>query len=211
MRRAMEASGGRITLLRYADSRGRQVYTRTVQFVLFLAIRQLYPGAVAKMNFTVGQTLNVTVEKEPAFTPGDAPALKERVAQLVEMDIPLLRKRITTQEAMAAFAAGGQVDQARLLSWRKTPYFDVYTYGDYMDYFYGEMAPSTGYLSVWDLVSDGERGCSSASRILVIRTGFASTGSCPTFPQYLQRASAGATSWAAPRWRISMTWCSRDA
>ena len=158
MRRAMEASGGRITLLRYADSRGRQVYTRTVQFVLFLAIRQLYPGAVAKMNFTVGQTLNVTVEKEPAFTPGDVPALKERVAQLVEMDIPLLRKRITTQEAMAAFAAGGQVDQARLLSWRKTPYFDVYTYGDYMDYFYGEMAPSTGYLSVWDLVSDGGTG-----------------------------------------------------
>ena len=158
MRRAMEASGGRITLLRYADSRGRQVYTRTVQFVLFLAIRQLYPGAVAKMNFTVGQTLNVTVEKEPAFTPADVPALKERVAQLVEMDIPLLRKRITTQEAVAAFTAAGQTDQARLLSWRKTPYFDVYTYGDYMDYFYGEMAPSTGYLSVWDLMSDGGTG-----------------------------------------------------
>ena len=52
VRRAMEASGGRMTLLRYADPRGRRVYTRTVQFVLFLAIRQLYPNAVAKMNFT---------------------------------------------------------------------------------------------------------------------------------------------------------------
>lgn len=39
-----------MTLLRYADPRGRRVYTRTVQFVLFLAIRQLYPNAVAKMN-----------------------------------------------------------------------------------------------------------------------------------------------------------------
>ena len=203
MRRAMEASGGRITLLRYADSRGRQVYTRTVQFVLFLAIRQLYPGAVAKMNFTVGQTLNVTVEKEPAFTPGDVPALKERVAQLVEMDIPLLRKRITTQEAMAAFAAGGQVDQARLLTC--IPMGIIWTI------FMGRWLPpqATSPYGTW--CRTGGRGCSSASRILVIRTGFASTGSCPTFPQYLQRASAGATSWAALRWRISMTWCSRDA
>ena len=157
VRRAMEASGGRMTLLRYADPRGRRVYTRTVQFVLFLAIRQLYPNAVAKMNFTVGEALNVTVEKEPAFTPADVPQLKERVAQLVAADIPLRRKRIATQEAIAAFTASGQTDQARLLAWRKVPYFDVYTYGDYLDYFYGEMAPSTGYLSVWDMVTDG--GC----------------------------------------------------
>ena len=157
VRRAMEASGGRMTLLRYADPRGRRVYTRTVQFVLFLAIRQLYPNAVAKMNFTVGEALNVTVEKEPAFTPADVPQLKERVAQLVAADIPLRRKRIATQEAIAAFTASGQTDQARLLAWRKVPYFDVYTYGDYLDYFYGERAPSTGYLSVWDMVTDG--GC----------------------------------------------------
>lgn len=157
VRRAMEASGGRMTLLRYADPRGRRVYTRTVQFVLFLAIRQLYPNAVAKMNFTVGEALNVTVEKEPAFTPADVPQLKEQVARLVAADIPLRRKRIATQEAIAAFTASGQTDQARLLAWRKVPYFDVYTYGDYMDYFYGEMAPSTGYLSVWDMVTDG--GC----------------------------------------------------
>ena len=157
VRRAMEASGGRMTLLRYADPRGRRVYTRTVQFVLFLAIRQLYPNAVAKMNFTVGEALNVTVEKEPAVTPADVPQLKERVAQLVAADIPLRRKRIATQEAIAAFTASGQTDQARLLAWRKVPSFDVYTYGDYLDYFYGEMAPSTGYLSVWDMVTDG--GC----------------------------------------------------
>lgn len=158
MRRAMEASGGKITLLRYGDSRGKQVYTRTVQFVLFLAVRQLYPGAVAKMNFTVGEALNVTIEKTPAFTPADVPALKAQVAALVAMDIPLLRSRITTAEAMEVFTADGQEDKARLLSWRKTPYFDVYRYEDYMDYFYGEMAPSTGYLSVWDMVSDGKNG-----------------------------------------------------
>lgn len=158
MRRAMAASGGKVTLLRYTDNRGRQVYTRTVQFVLFLAVRQLFPGARAKMNYTMGSSLRVTIEKEPRFGPGDVVALKERVAEIVAADIPLYRQRISTEEAIAAFRADGQEDKARLLAWRSVPYFDVYRHGDYMDYFYGEMAPSTGYVSVWDMVSDGKDG-----------------------------------------------------
>jgi len=43
MRRAMEASGGEITLLRYHQDAGRDVYARTAQFVIFLAMGQLWP------------------------------------------------------------------------------------------------------------------------------------------------------------------------
>lgn len=157
-RRAMEASGGRITLLRYGDKSGQAVYARTAWFILFLAVRELWPGAVAKLNFTVGSSLNVTIHKTPAFTVSDVPTLKARFGELVARDIPLLRRRITTREAIAAFAADGQEDKARLLSWRELPWFDVYGYGDYMDYFYGEMAPSTGYVSVWDILPDGADG-----------------------------------------------------
>ena len=60
-RRAMAASGGKVRLLRYCDNTGRDAYTRTVQFVLFLALRQLYPGVTAKMNCTVGQGLYIQV------------------------------------------------------------------------------------------------------------------------------------------------------
>lgn len=35
-------------------------------------------------------------------------------------------------------------------------YFDEYAYGDFADYYYGEMMPSTGYLTVWDILpADG--------------------------------------------------------
>lgn len=148
-RRAMAASGGKVSLLRYSDAAGREAYTRTVQFVLFLALRQLYPGVTAMMNCTVGPGLYIQVEQE-IF---DAAALKERVAELIRQDIPLIRKRISTADAMAYFQRDGQADKARLLSWRKAPYFDVYTYGDFVDYYYGEMMPSTGYLAVWDILS----------------------------------------------------------
>ena len=147
-RRAMAASGGKVTLLRYCDPAGKEAYTRTVQFVLFLALRQLYPGVTAKMNCTVGEGLYIQVNS-PAF---DAAALKRRVAELVAQDIPLLRKRIDTADAIDYFRNDGQEDKARLLSWRKLPYFDVYTHEDFADYYYGEMMPSTGYLTVWDIL-----------------------------------------------------------
>ena len=147
-RRAMAASGGQVKLLRYADNTGRDAYTRTVQFVLFLALRQLYPGVTAKMNCTVGPGLYIQVLSDDF----DAAKLKERVVALIGEDIPLHRKRITTEQAIEYFRSDGQEDKARLLSYRTVPWFDVYTYGDFADYYYGEMMPSTGYITVWDII-----------------------------------------------------------
>ena len=93
-RRAMAASGGVVKLLRYGDNTGREAYTRTVQFVLFLALRQLWPGVTAKMNCTVGQGLYIQVLSDEF----DAEKLKARVAELIAEDIPLHRRRITTPQ-----------------------------------------------------------------------------------------------------------------
>ncbi len=148
MRRAMEASGGEINLLRYADDAGKEAYSRTAQFVIFLAMRQLWPDAVTKMNCTVGTSVYMKVTGIDDF---DAEKLKVRVAELVGEDIPLLRRRVPLEDAIARYQADGQEDKARLLKWRNVDYFDEYGYEDYSDYFYGEMMPSTGYLTVWDI------------------------------------------------------------
>jgi len=148
IRRAMAASGGNVRLLRYEDEEGRAAYIRTGQFVVFLALRQLWPRAVAKMNCTVGSSVYIQVSEAKGFS---VDALKDRIAALVDQDIPLLRRRVPLADAVAHYRADGQSDKARLLQWRNFDYFDEYTYGDFADYFYGEMVPSTGYLRVWDI------------------------------------------------------------
>ena len=148
IRRAMAASGGIVHLLRYNDPTGKDVYVRTAQFVLFLALRRLYPGARAKMNCTVGAGLYIEVN-----TPDlSVDALKAEVRRIVAADIPLIRRRVTTSDAIDHFRADGQTDKARLLAWRKEEYFDEYAYEDFADYYYGETAPSTLYLGVWDVL-----------------------------------------------------------
>ena len=149
IRRAMAASGGQIGLLRFTDPTGRETYKRTAQFVIFLALRQLWPNAVGKMNCTVGSGLYISVSGAEEFS---AEKVKRRIAELVAQDIPLVRRRVSTKDAENYYRADGQTDKAELLRWRSADFFDEYVYGDYADYFYGEMMPSTGYLQVWDVL-----------------------------------------------------------
>ena len=148
IRRAMAASNGEIHLLRYTDAAGRDVYKRTFQFVVFLALRQLWPQATAKMTCKVGSGVFINVIGVQDFSPE---LLKKRVLELVEEDIPLIRRRVALADAIAHFEADGLDDKVRLLKWRTADYFDEYAYGDFADYYYGEMMPSTGYLRNWDI------------------------------------------------------------
>ena len=153
MRRAMAASNGQVQLLRYQDPAGKECYIRTAQFVVFLAMRQLWPEARVKMNCTLGSSVFFQVIGGNDFS---VAVLKQRIQELVQKDIPLIRRRVPLAEAVKRYKADGQQDKARLLSWRPWDYFDEYTYRDFSDYYYGEMAPSTGYLSVWDVIpADG--------------------------------------------------------
>ncbi len=153
MRRAMTASGGEVRLLRYSDEAGKECYIRTAQFVLFLALRQLWPQARGKMTCTLGSSVFVEVLGAEDFQAG---RLKTQVQELVRQDIPLIRRRVSLQEAVDRYTRDGQLDKARLLSWRKQDYFDEYAYGDFADYYYGEMMPSTSYLTGWDILpADG--------------------------------------------------------
>ncbi len=149
IRRAMAVSGGVIRLLRYTDPAGRDAYMRTAQFVLFLAIRRLYPDARAKMTCTVGAGLHIKVTGAPDFS---VDALRREVEGIVAENIPLRRRRVTTAEAIACFRARGQDDKARLLAYRRKPTLDIYEHGEFVDYFYGEMAPATGFLRSWALL-----------------------------------------------------------
>ena len=148
IRHAMAASGGEIRLLRYTDPAGKDCYIRTAQFAIFLALHRLWPKCRAKMTCTLGPGVYIEVQNAPDFS---VQRLKEEIETLVAADIPLLRRRVSASDAIAYFESRGSYDKAELLKWRTTEWFDEYSYEDFRDYYYGEMAPSTGFVSVWDI------------------------------------------------------------
>ena len=151
LRRAMRAANGVVSLLRYDSARGNRVYERTMLFVFLLAMRELYPKTRVRINYAVGAGLFASVGENMRLSQQDIDRIKKAMREIVAADLMLERKRVDIDDAIDFFSADGQEDKVRLLKYRQFSFFDVYRQDDYVDYFYGEMAPSTGYASVFDL------------------------------------------------------------
>jgi uridine kinase len=151
LRRAMRAANGTVSLLRYDTARGNRVYERTMLFVFLLAMRELYPKTRVRINYAVGAGLFASVGDGQQLSQQDIDRIKKAMCEIVSADLTLERKRVDIDDAIDFFSADGQEDKVRLLKYRQFSYFDVYRQDEYVDYFYGEMAPSTGYAAVFDL------------------------------------------------------------
>lgn len=149
IRTAMAASDGTVKLLRYSDPQGREAYMRTAQFVIFLAIETLWPDSEAKMSCTVGTGVYFKVTGAPDFS---VEKLKAKIDEIIAADLPLVRRKIPTEDAIKYYEKQGFIDKARLLKYRKNSTFKIYESGDFKDYFYGEMAPSTSFFRSFDVI-----------------------------------------------------------
>jgi len=142
--------GACVGTLTYAQEEGARIYERSLRFVLLLAIRELLPGVRVRMENTtqtglyarlVGVNLTAAMVRQ----------IEERMRQLVAADMPFEKLVITREEAIRYFEREGQTDKVRLLKYRAFEHFQLYKCGDMLEYFYGEMAPSTGYTPVFKL------------------------------------------------------------
>ena len=143
-----------IDLVYFGDEEGVRVYERTLQFVLIMCMRKLFGHARVFVHYSLGKGVYMTVDKEPAFSKEDCELLKAEMERVTKLDLKLQRKRMNIQDAIDFYEKDGQTDKAKLLKWRRFSYFDVYRcpdYSDYIDYYYGETAPSTGYVGVFDV------------------------------------------------------------
>ena len=77
--------------------------------------------------------------------------VKDRMGELVDMDLLVTKKAYPADEALALFTENGMKDKVSLFRYRRSSNINVYCMGDYYDYFYGYMMPSTGYIRQFDL------------------------------------------------------------
>ena len=87
------------------------------------------------------------------LTEEDAAAVKAEMKRIIGDDLPFDRREWSLDDAIAYFEEDGQPDKVELLKRRPVPFFNMYECGGMWEYFYGAMAPSTGYVPVFGLQS----------------------------------------------------------
>ena len=141
--------------LTYADEEGRRIYERSLQFVFLTAAHRLYPGKRVRIRHSFAQGLYIDLPNV-AVTGAIVAALKAEMERIVAADLPIQRFSVSTEDARDYFTRTGQADRLRILGYRRFSHFTLYRIDGLEDYFYGEMAPSTGCVEVFDLRTCGE-------------------------------------------------------
>ncbi len=75
----------------------------------------------------------------------------KRMHEIVEEKLPIEKKSMNTEKAIARFRQHRMYDKERLFTYRRVSRVNLYRIGEFEDYYYGYMVPNTGYLRYFDL------------------------------------------------------------
>jgi len=133
---------------------GLLMYIRSLSFVLIKAVKELYPGKSIKIQHSISKGFYCEIEgmkKENQLQ--ITSDIENRMRKIIENNLPFRREEIPVNEALDIFLEHNYNEKYLLFKSCPQFYTSVYYLEDLVDYFYGFLVPSTGYLKVFDLIN----------------------------------------------------------
>lgn len=135
---------------------GMRVYVRSLCMVLYKAVLDVCPAMKLRMRHSIsnGYYAQIVDNEGKEVIPSEAVVtqIKQQMHNIVDADIPFLRRQKLTRDVREIFVQAGLDDKVELLDTSDEIYSVYYTLGDTTDSYYGNLAPSSGSLQVFDLV-----------------------------------------------------------
>lgn len=142
-----------VEFLDYRTYAGRNVYCRSLCFLLCKAAQDLFPGCKVVIRRPISKGYFCRLDKPggESMHRDDIAAIRERMQQLVAADTPFRRYEVQATEAISLFRGLGMPDKVKLLETCGEVYVSYYTLEGFADYYCGALVPSAGYLKIWSL------------------------------------------------------------
>lgn len=141
-----------IEFLDLRQSSGMRTYVRSLCFVLYKAVKELYPQGTLRVEHPVSKGYFCNLFIGRPLTLEDATAIKQRMKELIAANLPIQRVECHTTEAIEIFKSQGLNDKVKLLETSDSLYTYYNIMGDTVDFYYGNLLPSTGFIQLWDIV-----------------------------------------------------------
>ena len=143
-----------LKFITYEDDIGHKTYVRSAIMLMMKAIKDVAGMEMAvstKVEFTIGAGYYCGFRNGMKMDAATIEKVKNRMGELADMDLLVTKKAYPAEEAVALFKELGMKDKVSLFRYRRSSNINVYCLGDYYDYYYGYMLPSTGYIKYFDL------------------------------------------------------------
>lgn len=132
---------------------GMRMYVRALSFVMQKAVNEVIPGRRLKIEHSISNGFYCEAEgMNGSLTIDIVIAIGEKMREIIKSDFQFSRYELLSTEAIDLFEKNGLTEKAMLFKSRSQMYSSVYCLDSTIDYFFGYLVPSSGYLKVFDLV-----------------------------------------------------------
>lgn len=158
-----------IRFITYDHPDGRRTYIRSLCFVLQNAVSELFPDKILAVDYSLPSGLYCEIREKSNHEDGrpnvyfitdeEIETLKVKMLEIIAGDLPFKRVKMSFEEAKKLFSAKYQREKVELLHSLGRFTYSVYFLDGKADTFYGPLAPSTGHLTIFDLIGFNEGFC----------------------------------------------------
>lgn len=142
------------------EQAGYMAYKRTATLMFLKACEDLLgTGATTKiaLDYSIGNSIFCDFLKDRVIDEAFARSIQKRMEELAKANLPITKRSLDTDQAAKYFDRIGFKGKKELFQFRRESKMNIYSLDGYDNYFYGYMAPSTGYISAF-LVSAYQHG-----------------------------------------------------
>ena len=136
--------------LSFKDRDAKPIYESSLRFLVAMAMHNIHPHYEIRFAYNVSRSIFLQILNQGTSASGIM--IRELIAEmnrLVDLDLPLVRQIVSKEEAAKIFTADGYMDKVAILKYRPEKTAHIYHCGDYRNYMYNRMVPSTGYIKKW--------------------------------------------------------------
>lgn len=140
-----------IEFIDYTQLSGLRTYVRSLCHIFSKAVYDIWLTATLNLEHPVSKGYYCVIHNGKNIDLETIEKIKKRMWELIDADLPFLHKSVRTVDAAVLFRERGMNDKARLIETAGLPYTSYYELEGYINFFYGCLTPSTGYIQLFDL------------------------------------------------------------
>lgn len=141
-----------VEFIDYTKQSGLRTYVRSLCHILSKAVTDVLPSATMNLEHSVSKGYYCVIHNGKNLEQATIDKIKKRMREIIDADIPFHHKSVRTEEAVALFRERGLEDKARLIESAGMAYTSYYELDGHINFFYGCLTPSSGYIHLFDIV-----------------------------------------------------------
>ena len=141
-----------VEFLGIENTESMKTYEATLRYMVAKAFHDLYPNIIVRFNYNVSRSIFVKSETPNFIIDLDvANNIRNYIQKLVSLDLAIERVTVDIETAKKIYEEFNLHDKLDILAYRPETTVHLYKCDNYYNYMHAYMAPSTGYISKFEI------------------------------------------------------------